>query len=215
MKSNFLTIFIANAIITLSAVAAFAQDPGKPLDGSDTRGSGRPAANVEVRPTPKPTPVAKRTTLLFPEIEGWTKSEKTTYPTAALGYSYSYESNRGGRVTIYVYNGGNASISNDISSPTVKREFDGVRSEILAIGKAGIYQNMKEVKTDRITVGRATDAHYALFRFNVQGQPKVSELYLFSFEDNFIKIRATRSPENADDRDFKSLLAELVSIFEP
>ncbi|MBK7705305.1 MAG: hypothetical protein IPN69_19915 [Acidobacteria bacterium] len=194
------------------AVAALAQDPGKPSEKRDDRREIAPV--VRVKPTPTPTN-AKKTTLLFPEIEGWTMSPKQTYPTPELGYSYTYESNGGGRVTIYVYNGGNRKIADDINDAIVLREYKGVREEILAVGKAGIYQNMKEVKTGTATVGDSIESHYARYEFSVQGQRKVSELYLFSFENNFIKIRATRNPDQLESSEFKDLMKELAAIFAP
>ena len=79
------------------AVAALAQDPGEPTAKREDQGESAPV--VGFNPAPTPTN-AKKTTLLFPEIEGWTMSPKQTYPTPELGYSNTYESNGGGRVTI-------------------------------------------------------------------------------------------------------------------
>ena len=46
----------------------------------------------------------------FPDVEGWQRGEVQNFPTAALGYSVTYESEDGGRATVYVYDGGLKSI---------------------------------------------------------------------------------------------------------
>lgn len=196
-------------ILAVFVVLTPGQDGGRPV--TPDRTDVRPKPRVE--PTPLPTP-GKKTALLFPEVEGWNKSEKTKYPTAALGYSYTYESTKGGRVTIYIYNGGNSKISDDIKDETVVEHFEALKDEIIAVGKMGLYQNVKVVKSSTATIGDTIDSHYALVNFTAQGRKIHSEIYLFTFENNFIKIRATRDPENADSEEFKSLLAELGTIFE-
>lgn len=154
--------------------------------------------------------------ILFPEVEGWEKSDKTTYPVLGLGYSYSYESADGGRVTIYVYDKQLSSIPDGINNSTVKDEFNQVKNEISQFGKAGVYQNLKEAKNETITLGGAggkVKSLYALFYFSIRGQQMASEVYIFGYKNNFIKIRATRPKNNEKSQELNNLLAEFDSIF--
>ena len=200
------TTLIILSILLFSTVLN-AQDAGAP-GGKQTE-----PPKINTRPAPTPSPV-KGNVLLFPEIEGWTKSEKTVYPVPALGYSYTYESNSGGRVTIYVYNGGKRTIPNDVNDPVVKREFENVKNEVFAAEQLGYYQNVKVVKSSVETIGASTKCQYGLLNFTVRGNKVVSEIYLFAYDNNFIKLRATRAPDKADDDEFNTLLTELAAMFE-
>lgn len=154
----------------------------------------------------------------FPEIEDWDKGSITTFPDAALGYSIGYQSEEGGRVTIYVYNGGLKSIPSDINSEVIKEEIERAKSEIFQIGKMGLYQGVKEVKFETVTLGGAkgkVKSLRSLLYFKIKGEEMDSEIYLFTYNNNFIKIRATRpkSDNGAENKAFMNLLAEIDKVF--
>ncbi|MEZ5429412.1 MAG: hypothetical protein R2747_24395 [Pyrinomonadaceae bacterium] len=154
----------------------------------------------------------------FPEIEGWEKGEITTYPTAQLGYSIVYQSAEGGTVTIYVYGGGVSKIADGIDDKNVKNEIKKAKNDIVLIGERGIYKNVKEIKDDTVTLGGRdgkVKALYSLFNFEIQGRQVDSEIYLFGYHNNFIKIRATRakSKNNEPNEAITTLLAEIDKLF--
>jgi len=154
----------------------------------------------------------------FPEIEGWDRGSIRTYPSAELGYSIGYQSEQGGAVTIYVYNGGLKSIPGDINDKAIKNEIDRAKNEIIQIGKMGIYEDVKEVKNDTVTLGGTAGkvkALRSLFYFKVKGDEVDSEIYLFSYNNNFIKIRSTRpkSENGTENKVLTSFLAEIDKLF--
>lgn len=154
----------------------------------------------------------------FPEIDGWDKGEIQKYPTAALGYSISYQSEEGGIVTIYVYNAGQSKIPDDLNDIILKNELDKAKNDIIQAGKAGYYENVKELKNDTVNLGGTsgkTKSLRSLFSFNLRGQDVNSEVYLFSYENNFIKIRATRpkTDGNSENKVFTKFLGEIDKLF--
>lgn len=196
-------------------------------------GSARPkktddSTTVKIPTTKMPEQQKSRSNnegIEFPEIEDWERGSITTFPNPAtrqpdpaLGYSIGYQSEEGGRVTIYVYNGGLKSIPNDINSEVVKEEIERAKSEIFQIGKMGLYQGVREVKFETVTLGGAkgkVKSLRSLLYFKVKGEEMDSEIYLFSYKNNFIKIRATRpkSDNGAENKAFMNLLAEIDKLF--
>ncbi len=180
-----------------------------------------PATKIEKseKPNKSTAPLTLKDLLIeFPDVDGWEKSEIQKYPTAELGYSVNYESAEGGRVTIYVYNGGKKNISSDIADKVIKNEVESAKSDIRQLGKAGYYDNVREIKSDAVTLGGTAGkikALHSLFNFSARGQDLTSEIYLFGYKNDFIKIRATR-PMNEDKTENKAiskLLAEIDALF--
>ena len=154
----------------------------------------------------------------FPEVDGWEMGEITTYPTAALGYSIPYQSETGGTVTIYVYNGGRSEIADGVEDKVVKSEIEKAKSDIKAYGEAGYYDDVKKIKDETITLGGKdgkVKALYSLFNFKIRGQKVDSEIYLFGYNGNFIKIRATRpmSKKGGENVAVNNLLKEIDALF--
>ena len=154
----------------------------------------------------------------FPEIDGWEKGAIRKYPQAELGYSIAYQSSDGGVVSIYVYNGGLTKIPNGVNDPIIEDEIRRAKNEIFQVGKAGYYDNVKEVKNDTITLGGESGkvkALYSLFNFTARGQDMDSEIYLFGYQNNFIKIRATRpkAKNNSPNEALNSLLKKIDKLF--
>ena len=203
MKSSLKTILVIFCALFLMQTVAVAQD--KSSDKADK------AAKSDTRSADKESKVE------FPDIDGWEKSDITKYPTAELGYSVNYESEEGGRVTVYVYNGGLKNIPDGATDKAVKNELEKAKGEIRQAGKMGYYDNIKEIKNETITLGGAAGkvkSLYTLLNFSAQGQELASEIYLFGYRNNFIKIRATRLKEGgAENKAFTDLLAKLDAYF--
>ena len=204
MKSILKTILVIFCSLFLMQASAVAQD--KPSDNAD-----------KTAKTSKPdkTNSDKESKIKFPEVEGWKKSEVKN-PMAELGDIVHYDSDEG-RVTVYFYNGVLKNISDDIKSGTLKSEMENAKNGIRQLGEMGLYQNVKEVKSDTVTLGGASGkvkALHSLFSFSAKGQELVSEIYLFGYKNNFVKIRASR-PKDAgtENKAFAGLLAELDTHF--
>ncbi len=138
---------------------------------------------------------SKGTEIAFPDVEGWVKGDIVTYPTPELGYSLPYQSPGIGAVTIYVYNGGNKVISSDLDSVVLKNEIDRARGDIRQFGELGYYDSVKEITNGTVVLGGTSgkvNCLHSLFNFKVRGTEVVSEIYLFGYKNNFIKIRSTR-----------------------
>jgi hypothetical protein len=168
--------------------------------------------------TPKAGKNTQDLELTFPVIEGWEKGDTTVYPIPELGYSIAYQSEEGGTVTIYVYNGGLKKISSDIADKTVKSQMEQAKNDIKHYGKLGYYENVKEVKSETVTLGGSSGkikALHSLFTFTIRGQDVNSEIYLFSHQNNFIKIRATRpqSKTTTENQAMTTLLSEIDAMF--
>jgi hypothetical protein len=192
--------FSALSILVFSA-SAFAQAPGKA--------------------SPGPTPVKiERTTKFdgnvnFPKVGGWTLTPKYVYPTPDLGYSVSYESPEGGRVTVYVYDGGRTTIPNDLTG-VVADEMNRAKSDIQAAVNAGMYETAKVLRSETINFGGPNGrvkTLYASYDLAARGNQLHSEIYLFPYQNYFVKIRATRPKASASSRAVMELLTELDILF--
>ncbi len=167
----------------------------------------------------KPIPAAsgdKELKVEFPEIDGWVKGNVTTYPRAELGYSVNYESEEAGRVTVYVYNGGMKKISSDVADKAVVSQIEQAKSDIQQYGRMGYYENVKEIKSETVTLGGANGkvkTLYSLFSFGIKGEPFASEIYLFGYQNHFIKIRATRLKAETENKAMTDLLAKIDGLF--
>jgi len=170
-------------------------------------------------PTPDKTKLERTTkfdgNVEFPEVDGWELSAKHKYPTDALGYSVNYESPTGGRVTVYVYNGGRKTIPNLLTG-VVAEEMDRAKSDIKAAVDAGAYESAKLIKSEPITVGGTTGnlkVLYTRYDLAARGNKLHSEIYLFPYQNYFVKIRATRAKANEKSPDFAALLSEIDALF--
>jgi hypothetical protein len=154
--------------------------------------------------------------IVFPDVENWQRGESRTYSEPALGYSVPYVSKDGSSVSVFVYNGGNNSISDGIGDKVTKAEMSSIRERLIKLGEMGVYQNAKEVKNETVTLGGTNgkiQALHLLFTFRIQGADVESDLYLFGYKNNFIKIHATRPKGSADNKAFASLLAAMDNLF--
>jgi hypothetical protein len=198
MKKSFL--FSALSVLVFSA-STLAQAPGKP--------------------SPRPTPIKiERLTKFdgnvdFPKIGGWTLTPKYVYPVPELGYSVSYESSEGGRVTVYVYNGGQTRIPNNLGG-VVADEMNRAKGDIQAAVSAGIYENAKPLRSETISFGGPNGrvkTLYASYDLASKGNQLHSEIYLFPYQNYFVKIRATRPKTVAASQAVVELLTELDILF--
>jgi len=131
----------------------------------------------------------------FPDVEGWTKGEIFVFPEPELGYSVSYESSEGGRVTVYVYNGGIQKIADGHDSDEIRDQLKKAREEIDKVVDLGYYEKADTVKRDVVAIGSGLQAQREVVELVVSGKKMTSEIYLFGHKNQFVKIRATRALE--------------------
>jgi len=202
-----ITIFLCLFVLGFLPAIAQVKKPDTSIKGGET-----------VKPAVKPTTdEPKDTAIAFPDVDGWDREEAYTYPTEGAGYSVNYNSDDNGRVTIYVYNAGHSTIPNDLKG-IVKGELEGAKDAIRAARDAGVYEKVKETKTQTVMLGgpkgkvNVLRSHFELTRDNVKMN---SEIYVFPYRNNIIKLRVTR-PAVADktlDESYANLLLEIDSLF--
>ena len=161
---------------------------------------------------------AENEEISFPDIENWQRGEIRTYDDPSLGYSVPYTSRDGSSVSVFVYNGGYGKIADGINDKPVKDEMASIRTRLLKLGEAGLYQGVKEVVSDTVTLGGANGnikALHSLFYFKLQGVEVDSDIYIFGYKNNFIKIHSTRpsAKGGAVSKNFANLLAVMDKLF--
>lgn len=156
----------------------------------------------------------------FPEVEGWKKGKVLEYPFEDMGnvVTVSYTSEKGGKVTIYVYNSGHTAIPNDISNDIFTVEMANARDALLEMQKRGYYRDLKETISEEAIIGGQkgkVNALHSVFIYTEKDESNQSEIYLFPYKNNFIKIRATRPNRDSGKQNeaVAKLLGELDTLF--
>lgn len=202
--------------------AAFAQDKsgsaksGKPDSGS-TEQTDKNTKQTEKAPNGLAPITLDDLAVNLPEVDGWEKGDIQKYPTEEMGFSVNYQSRQGGRVTVYVYNGGNKKIGDGAGDKIVKDELNKAKGEIRQMADFGYYENLKELKNETTSLGAngKNKVLYALYNFGAGDKVAASEIYIFGNQNRFVKIRATRARDNneAGDKMVADLLKELDAFF--
>jgi hypothetical protein len=177
-------------------------------------------AQPKLSPTPSPAPAKIEPAKFdgnveFPEVSGWTLAPKYVYPTPDLGYSVNYESPEGTRVIVYVYDGGQTTIPNNLNGVVVD-EMNRAKAEIQASVDSGRYESAKMLRSETVNFGGISGrvkALYASYDLGISGNQLYSEIYLFPYQNYFVKIRATRPKAYATSDAVVDLLAKLGVLF--
>lgn len=217
-KLSKLSLFL---LLSLFSSAATAQNPDKSKDKNKDKDKAPVVETLKTEkttPTLKPAPVRKKGEPLdLPEVEGWVKSAIVKYPQREMGYSYNYDSEGRNRVSIYVYNNGRRDITNSLAGP-VKEEIELAKSGIDALAEMGSYSDVKVEKDEKAKLAGKTgkiDVLRKVLSFRASGTPLHSEIIIFPFEGDFVKIRITR-PKSlgvSGEEAVNKLLAEIDAFF--
>jgi hypothetical protein len=159
------------------------------------------------------TSIRAQSSDVFPEVEGWTRGEVKTYPRAELGYGIAYKSGVGGTVSFYVYNGGLKSMADGSSGASVINERAKAEGDIFNYGKQGHYENVQRVRSETVNLGynKQVSALYSLFSFKIRATEVDSSIYIFGYQNNFIKVRSTHPANNtAADIEVNKLISRVV-----
>lgn len=200
-------------LVSLFAVAAFGQQPGKDENVKpDASKTEKPALQQ-----PKAPARTKGEPLNFPDVEGWERSGTVKYPQREMGYSVNYDADGGSRVTVYVYNNGRKDIKNSLTG-AVKDEIENAKAGIDALAEMGAYSDVKVVKDEQTKLG-GKDGKIEVLRkvlsLKAGSTPLHTEIILFPFEGDFVKIRASRPKSLGTDAEeaVNKLLAEIEGLF--
>ena len=198
-----LSLTALHVILLFFAASAFAQKP-------------------ESKPSPSPSPSPLKLErekpfdgdVKFPEVEGWELSSRQQYPTPEMGYSHNYASDSG-RVTVYVYNGGRTSIPNTLTG-LVAEEVKMTQAGIMMFVERGSYESAKELKNETVTLGGAkgkVKALHVLYALRAGGRDLDSHIYLFPYNNYFVKIRMTGPPAKEPSTQSLALFEALDLLF--
>lgn len=129
----------------------------------------------------------------FPaRIGGLEFFQKTDYEKdgPGLGTGWAYRA-KGIKADIYLYSGGLASISSDLTSPLVANHFQEVVAEIYEMKRRGYYSDVRTITPEkRIQVG-SMPFLYAELKYTQENTPRISQAYLSVWKNQFLKIRFT------------------------
>lgn len=151
----------------------------------------------------------------FPEVEGWTNSEVLKTP---VGDMVNYDSEEGGRVTLYFFDGMLKDLPTKNRENIMKDELTNAKLGILQLGEMGIYKNIKEaIKEETVMLGGKSGkvkSLHSLLYFNARDTDLVSEIYVFSYKDHLFKIRASRAKsKEKDNKALENFLSQLDTQF--
>ena len=176
------------------------------------------AINAQDKSAQGNEPVASKSDNLkftFPEVEGWTSSEVMNTP---VGDMVNYDSEEGGRITLYFYEGVLKEIPDNKRENILMDEMTGAKLGILQLGEMGIYKNIKEAIKDETVMlggksGKVKSLHSLLY-FSASDEDIVSEIYVFSYNDHLFKIRASRAKsKEKDNRALEKFLTHLDMLY--
>ncbi len=174
------------ALMAVAVTTSLAQDP-------DTKQKPKQETPKAESPSKQPPKRSNDGVLDFPDVEGWEKGSVVKYPQVQLGYSVNYDGDLGNRVSIYVYNAGRKDIGKSLEG-AVKQEVERAKAEIDMIAEMGAYSDVKVIKDERSMLGGKSGKIETLRKvltFKVRGAEQHSEIIIFPFEGNFVKLRAT------------------------
>ncbi len=154
--------------------------------------------------------------IVFPEIDGWKKTEVASDPKLGLGDIAHYDSDTGGRVTIYFYNGALKDVSAADRDAILKNQLDETKSAIKRLEEMGIYKNVTEGKDDERALGGVNgkiQTRHSLLYFSNGDKELASEIFIFSDRDNFVKIRASRPKASEPNKTVEAFLTAIDAHF--
>jgi hypothetical protein len=116
-----------------------------------------------------------------------------------------------------VYNGGRKDIRNTLTG-AVKDEIERAKAEIDAVAEMGVYSDVKVEKDETTQVGGRSgkiETLHKVISMKARGNAVHSEIFVFPFEGNFVKIRATRPKLSGKDAEeaVARLLGEIDAMF--
>ena len=162
-----------------------------------------------------PAAAASRMTARPIDIDGWSRGAIEPLPPKDDGYTAPYQHPSGLGVTLYRYTRRIHPIPDGATSSTVRGEMDRARAEIDGVTRLGFWESAKEIESGTVSLGTSgRDSLWSRYRLTLDGEPLISEIYLWARENVIYKIRCTYPASNADTAaaDLRGLLSTLGSL---
>lgn len=131
--------------------------------------------------------------LQWPDVPGFEREEVHRFDDPRLGYAIEYSSPCGLAATVYVYNGGRASIPTGRSS-ILTAEFLKAKEDIKTAQRRGTWKSVEPGTDQETRLGSGPNAPEALwvsFRLGHDAGDAKSDSYMTGYRDQFVKIRCT------------------------
>ena len=133
----------------------------------------------------------------LPDVKNWQRGEIRGLPADDSGFSVAYDSRSGGTVTLYQYTRGETDIPDQLGFSGVKREFNDAKDSISAAAKMGIWDSAKELSSKTIKLGNSSrQALWARFELTKDGSTTKSEVFVWAYNNNYIKLRCSYHGNN-------------------
>lgn len=131
--------------------------------------------------------------IVFPDIEGFTRSEPQHLPDPKYGYVISYSSDQPLTIHVYVYNSGFVRIPDGAASNVVKEEIALIEEGLKKLKNQGMYRSYKERARGEGRIGdwpRAPTAQRRLIEIDRADVGLIlTEVYITGYKNHFVKIR--------------------------
>jgi hypothetical protein len=158
-------------------------------------------------------------TVIWPQIDGFERSEIHKFDDPRLGYSIAYSSANGLTATIYLYDKGVVSIC-DGASEVAKTELATASTDIAEATRRGQWLSMEggAPMKSRFGIGpKSLEVWAATFKLGHRAGEVISDLFVAGRRGEFVKVRCTYLTEKKADceQDRARLLAALGSCLSP
>lgn len=133
----------------------------------------------------------------LPDVKNWQRGEIRGLPADDSGFTVAYDSRSGGTVTLYQYTRGETDIPDELGFSGVLREFNHAKGSIADAAKMGIWDSAKELSSKTVNLGDSTrQALWARFELTKDGHATKSEVFVWAYNNNYIKLRCTYHGNN-------------------
>ena len=147
--------------------------------------------------------------LVPPEIAGWDSSGIRELP-GNEGFSVAYDHPTGVTLTLFQFDRGLESIPDSLESPEVANEMREARSQIQTMTEMGMWEMSEEMESGTTTLGESDrQVVYAKYKIRSSRRRAHSYIYLWSQNNQFLKIRMTCSPYQTQEE--KQAISELLT----
>lgn len=192
----------------VSVPLASGDDPSTDARPTTPQGPGSPNSTQ-----PGSAPPRAEGDFAFPDAAGWTKLEFHRYDRPELGVSLGYRfTGEAGQATVFVYDDGVSDVPDDVEADVVSAQFAQAQAEVAFAGDRGMYKEASLIGRRLVRVGpRAMHhAHYRLV--TPKGLALGSDIYLFTFGGQFVKVRVSydETAARSASRGIETLLEALV-----
>ena len=144
----------------------------------------------------------------LPIVNGWTKPDSRRLPQDGMSVAYNHAKRL--TVTLYQYSRGLASVPTDIDAEVIKQEYANSRDGLEQIVEMGLYDSLELQGEGVVALGDSkTKAHWASYLGKIGEEESLSEVYIWSCNIRFFKIRITTSTHRS--RAMEEALTELLT----